>query len=184
MEWLNNYQLALEKAQELRKPILLQFEMENCGGCKKLYSETYTDEKVAHEMQEWFVLLKLDIIKEREIRKSLGAYWTPAMYFLDQNGRNAYSFNGYLPANEFRALMRVALSEILIPKGKYDDVISLTMNDFDELSTTSFASKLLMQKGLAEYIKTKNKDNFKMLIKGIIEKYPFSSEAKTYFWND
>lgn len=184
MNWLNNYNEALAKAQELRKFVYLQFEMENCGGCKKLYNETYNDPNVISELEEWFVLLKLDIIKEREIRKSLGAYWTPAMYFLDHNGRNAYFFNGYLPADEFRALMRVALSELLIPKGKYDDVAAITMKNFDELSKTSFAPKLLMQKGLAEYIKTKDKETFKALIRRIINEYPNSSEAKTYFWND
>lgn len=184
MNWLNNYNEALEKAQELKKFVYLQFEMENCGGCKKLYEQTYINLEVNSELDKWFVLLKLDIIKDREIRKALGAYWTPSMYFLDYNGRNAYFYNGYLPADEFRALLRVALSELLIPKGKYDDVIDITMSNFDDLSKTSFAPKLLMQKGLAEYIKTKDKETFKALIRKIINDYPNSTEAKTYFWND
>ena len=55
--------------------------MDNCGGCKKLEATTYKDQKVIEEMNEWFVLLKLDLIKDREVRKMLGAYWTPAMLF-------------------------------------------------------------------------------------------------------
>ncbi len=64
---------------------------------------TYKDQKVIEEMNEWFVLLKLDLIKDREVRKMLGAYWTPAIYFLDQNGNSYYHFNGYLPADRIQS---------------------------------------------------------------------------------
>ena len=83
MDWLTNLDKAKEESLKLKKPILLQFEMENCGGCKKLEETTYKDQKVNDEMNEWFVLLKLDLIKDREVRKLLGAYWTPSIYFLD-----------------------------------------------------------------------------------------------------
>lgn len=184
MEWLHDYNKALEVAQGQRKPILLQFEMDNCGGCKRLEKDTYKDEKLIAEMQEWFVLLKLDLIKDREIRKNFSAYWTPAFYFLNEFGKSHYFFNGYLPANEMRALIRLALSELLIPKGKYDAVIEIISKDINKLENTSFYPKLLVQRGLAEYIKTKDKEKFKGIIKSIIEKYPYSTEAKMYFWED
>jgi len=72
MEWLTNLEQAKEESLKSRKPILLQFEMDGCGGCKKLNATTYKDHKVIDEMNEWFVLLKLDLIKDREVRKSLG----------------------------------------------------------------------------------------------------------------
>ena len=106
MEWLTNLDKAKEESVKTKKNILLQFEMENCGGCKKLEATTYKEQKLIDEMNEWFVLLKLDLIKDKEVRRSLGAYWTPAIYFLDSNGNSYYHFNGYLPANEFRAMLR------------------------------------------------------------------------------
>jgi len=116
MNWLTNLEQAKEESVKTHKPILLQFEMDGCGGCKKLNATTYKDLKVIDEMNEWFVLLKLDLIKDREIRKSLGAYWTPAMYFLDQNGNSYFHFNGYLPADEFRAMLRLGIAETIMPR--------------------------------------------------------------------
>jgi thioredoxin-related protein len=107
MKWLNNLEQAKTESSKTHKPIILQFEMDGCGGCKKLYSETYMNRKVQEEMSEWFVLLKLDLIKDREIRRELAAYWTPAFYFLDNKGKSYYNFNGYLPANEFRIIIRL-----------------------------------------------------------------------------
>ncbi|MGB9772392.1 MAG: thioredoxin family protein, partial [Candidatus Kapaibacteriota bacterium] len=83
MVWLTNLEQAKEEATKSHKLILLQFEMDGCGGCRKMNATTYKDPKVIEEMNEWFVLLKQDLIKDREVRKMLGAYWTPAFYFLD-----------------------------------------------------------------------------------------------------
>jgi len=69
MNWLTNLEQAKEESQKNRKPILLQFEMDECGGCKKLYAETFPNPKVEPEMTEWFVILKLDLIKDRETRR-------------------------------------------------------------------------------------------------------------------
>lgn len=35
MNWLTNLEQAKEESLKSYKPILLQFEMDNCGGCKK-----------------------------------------------------------------------------------------------------------------------------------------------------
>ena len=150
MEWLTNLDKAKEESVKIKKIILLQFEMENCGGCKKLEATTYKDQKVVDEMNEWFVLLKLDLIKDKEVRRSLGAYWTPAIYFLDSNGNSYYHFNGYLPANEFRAMMRLGIAETVMPRGRYDDIINIIDKDIDELTKTSFYPKLLVARETAQ----------------------------------
>jgi len=184
MEWLTNFEQAKEESLKSRKLILLQFEMEGCGGCKKLNATTYKNQKVVDEMNEWFVLLKLDLIKEREVRKLLGAYWTPAIYFLDQNGNSFYHFNGYLPADEFRAMLRLGISETNMPRGRYDDIIKFIDKDLDELSVTSFYPKLLVERETARYIKLKDNSQLKKTLKEVQNKYPESTEAKMYFWDE
>ncbi len=183
MEWLTDFKLAKEESLKLKKPILLQFEMENCGGCKKLAATTFQDRKVVDEMNEWFIPLKLDIIKDREVRRTLGAYWTPAIYFLDQNGNSFYHFNGYLPADEFSAMLRLGIAETLMPRGKYDDIIKVIDKDLDELSQCSLYPKLLVAKETARYIKTKDNSQLKKSLKEIQQKFPESVEAKMYFWD-
>lgn len=183
MNWLKNIEEAKEEATKSKKLILLQFEMESCGGCKKLEATTYKDPKVIEEMNEWFVLLKLDLIKDREIRKMLGAYWTPAMYFLDQNGNSFYHFNGYLPGDEFRAMLRLGIAETIMPRGRYDDIIKMIDRNIDELINTSFYPKLLVARETARYIKIKDNSQLRKTLKEIQNTHPQSTEAKMYFWD-
>lgn len=184
MNWFSNFEQAKEESTKAHKPILLQFEMDGCGGCNKLYKETYLDNKVQEEMQNWFVLLKLDLIKEREIRKQLSAYWTPSFYFLDQNGKSYFNFNGYIPPKELRIILRLGFAETMIPKGKYTEAIQVLLKDFEELKDSPLASKLLITYELANYIKTKDKDLFMKGMKNIQLLYPNSLEAKMYFWDE
>lgn len=182
--WFTNLDEAKQESLKSRKPILLQFEMEGCGGCKKLYEETYTTPKVMEEMNEWFVLLKLDLIKNREIRKELSAYWTPSFYFLDSNGKSYFNFNGYVPADEFRIILRLGYSEAMIPKGKYAEAIQVMSKDIEQFEGNPLLPKLLAQNGIANYIKTKDKNAFMKTMKEIQIKYPQSLEAKMYFWEE
>lgn len=184
MNWLNDFEKAKKEAQNSHKPILLQFEMDNCGGCEKLYDETYPDEKVQEEMNEWFVLLKLDLIKDRKIRRELSGYWTPSFYFLDHNGKSYYNFNGFLPSEEFRLMLRIGYSESMIPKGKYDEVIDIIDKDIESFKESVLYPKAIMQRGIAEYIKTKDNPAFRKTMKELQDKYPNSLEAKMYFWNE
>ncbi len=184
MNWLTNFEKAKEEAAKTRKLIFLQFVMDGCGGCKKLEETTYKNEKVITELNEFFILLQLDLINEREIRRMLGAYWTPSFYFLDFNGNSFFHFNGYLPADEFRAMIRIGVVEMLMPRGRYDEIINLIDHNIDELKNTSFYPKLLVAREKARYIKTKDNSKLKELMKEIIHKYPDSTEAKMYFWND
>ncbi len=184
MNWLTNLEEAKEESLKLRKPILLQFEMDGCGGCKKLYEKTYSDENVQAEMSDWFVLLRLDLIKDRGIRRELSGYWTPSFYFLDYNGKSNFNFNGYLPADEFRIILRLGFAETQIPKGKYADAIEVMSKDIEQFKGNSLLPKLLAQKGIAEYIKTKDKKTFMGVMKGIQLKYSTSLEAQMYFWEE
>jgi thioredoxin-related protein len=184
MEWLTNLDKAKEESVKTKKNILLQFEMENCGGCKKLVATTYKEQKLIDEMNEWFVLLKLDLIKDKEVRRSLGAYWTPAIYFLDSNGNSYYHFNGYLPANEFRAMLRLGIAETIMPRGKYNDIINIIDKDLDELTKTSFYPKLLAARETARYIKIKDNSQLRKTLKELQNSHSQSTEAKMYFWDE
>lgn len=184
MNWLTDFNESKDQSAKTRKPILLQFEMENCGGCKKLYAETYRDQQVQDEMQQWFVLLKLDLIKDREMRRDLAAYWTPSFYVLDHKDKSYYHFNGYLPPVDFRIILRLGLAEAWIPRGRYDETVNALSQDVDSLSDSALYPALLKQRALAGYIKTKDRDIFRGTMRELRETYPDSLEARMYFWQD
>lgn len=184
MEWLNNFEQAKEDAAKSRKVILLQFEMDNCGGCKKLYEATYPDQKVEKDINEWFIPLKLDIIRDREVRRNFGAYWTPSIYFVDSKGNAYYHFNGYLPPEEFRIILRIGLTETIMPRGRYDDIINIIDQDIDDFKNNSLLPKLLIQRELARYIKTKDNSLLRKTLKEVQKDFPDTIEAKMYYWDE
>ena len=181
--WLNNIEQAKEESAKTQKPILLQFEMDGCGGCKKLYNETYPNPRVAQEMQDWFILLKLDLIKDREIRRELAGYWTPSFYFLDHSEKSYFNFNGFLPANEFRIILRIGYAETKIPRGKYAEAVAVMSKDIEQFSRSPLLPKLMTQRAIAEYIRSKDKQIFMKAMAGIRDSYPNSLEARMYFWD-
>ncbi len=70
--------------------------MDICGGCKKMNATTYKDQNVIDEMNEWFVLLKQDLIKGQRNQKIIRCILDSGFLFLEQNGNSFYHFNGYL----------------------------------------------------------------------------------------
>lgn len=184
MNWLNNFEQAKEEAAKSRKIILLQFEMENCSGCKKLYKTTYLSPEIQKEVSEWFIPLKLDIIKDREVRRNFGAYWTPSVYFVEQNGNSYYHFNGYLPPEEFRIMLRLGLAETLMPRGRYDDIVKIIDQSIDDFKNNNLLPKLLVQRELAQFIKSKDNSVLRKTLKNIQIEFPDTLEAKMYYWDD
>jgi thioredoxin-related protein len=182
--WLNDFEQAKTEAMKSRKPILLQFDVEGCGGCKKLYSYTYKNPKVTEELNDNFILLQLNIREARDVRRKYSAYWTPSFYVLDFKENLFFKFRGYFPPEEFRILLRVGFAEASIPKGKFDDAKKFLNKDFDELSGNILAPKILVMKGIIDYLHDRDNKKFRSVIKQIKEKYPQSPEASQYFWED
>ena len=81
--WFTDFDRAAEESKKSRKPILLQFHRDRCSGCRKLYAVTYPDPDVNRELFQWFIPIRLDILKDRKIRVQYSAVWTPSFYFLE-----------------------------------------------------------------------------------------------------
>ena len=72
----------------------------------------------------------------------------------------------------------------MIPKGKYDDSIKVMSKDIEQFENNPLLPKLLAQRGIANYIKSKDKSSFMKIMKDIQQNYPYSLESKMYFWDD
>ncbi len=182
--WLLDFEEAKELARKERKPILLQFEIEKCGGCKKMYSHTYLDEKVSQELSSRFILLMLNIREAHKVRREYAAYWTPSFYFLDYNGKSYYTFKGYFPPDQFRIHLRIGFSEASIPKGRFKEAMEYLNSGYDDLSKNILYPKILVLKGMIDYLHDRDNLKFRAVIKSIKEQYPESPEASQYFWDE
>jgi thioredoxin-related protein len=183
-KWFFNFEAASQESKKSRRPILLQFHRVQCSGCRKMYAVTYPDPEVSAELYQWFVPLRLDILKEHHIRSSYSAVWTPSFYFLDYRGKLLHSLPGYLPPEDFRIVMRLGLAAYHIPRGKYSEAIEILTDGLEQFSTNPRAATLRFWRGMANYLKTYDSQQFREEMLEIQETYPNSPEARMWPWED
>ena len=183
-KWFFDLEKAKDEAKLAHKPIMIQFHRTSCSGCKRLYSLTYPNEDVSRELYDWFIPVRLDILKEHRIRSNYSAVWTPSFYWIDYKGKLYFFFPGYLNPEDFRIMMRLGLASWLIPHGKYNEAIDILNNGLKLFPNNVIASKLMFYRSMAKYLKTWDNKLFKDEISKIRENYPDSLEARMWPWED
>lgn len=181
-DWFASYDEALGEAKRLRKPVLLQFEREDCVGCQKLYAHTYTDPWVEKELASHFIPLKLNIRKDRRIRAQYSAVWTPSFYFLDYMGRSHHSLAGYVNAEDFRLTLRLAVAKIGIPRGRYDEAIRSLEDAIALFPDNPLNPTLRYWRIIARYLKNWDQQQMRADFEELKHKFPFSPEARMWPW--
>ena len=182
--WYFELEPALEAARTQGKAVLLQFHREDCAGCKKMVSSTFPNAEVQQELFQWFVPVRLEIMKNRELRLKYSAYWTPSFYFLDYHGKMLQYFNGYLGVEDFRIVLRLGKAAIDIPRGRYFDVIDRMDEGLKLFPDNPRSASMLFTRGMAEYLIGTEKSSFRGAMTEIVEQYPNSPEARMWPWMD
>jgi len=183
-KWYSNPAKALEEAKVKRKPVMLQFERDNCSGCRKLYSVTFKELEVEKEIFKYVIPLRVNILKEREIRRKYSAVWTPSFYFINYKGKLFYSFSGYLPPEDFRIILRLGVSSFLVPQGKYSEAIEILEEGIRLFPENPRRPELMLKLGMAKYLKTWDNKMFRREMDEIRRRFPDSAIARMWAWED
>jgi thioredoxin-related protein len=107
--WLNSYEAGLEKAKLEQKPVVLYFWATWCKFCKRLHDEVYPDPEVNSLLTERFVLVAINIDRDKEVPPKYGVQYPPAIIFTDENGQVIERVMGYVPKEAFLQYARGAL---------------------------------------------------------------------------
>jgi thioredoxin-related protein len=117
LKWLS-FSEGLQVAAKTHKPMLVDVYTNWCGWCKRMEATTYKDEKVIQDLNENFVIVKLnaesdravhykDASTEREVAQdqwSVSGY--PTTVFLKWDGEVISPLPGYVPADNFHPILR------------------------------------------------------------------------------
>lgn len=182
--WYSELEPAIVAARSEGKAVLLQFHRDECAGCKKMYASTYPDPDVQQDLFQWFVPVRQDILKNRDVRSKYSAYWTPSFFFLDHHGKMLQSFNGYLGVEDFRIILRLGKAAIDLPQGRYLQVIDLMDDGLKKFPSNPRSAAMLFTRGMAEYLLGREKSAFRGAMTEITELYPNSPEARMWPWMD
>ncbi len=108
MQWMTNYQQAVDKARKENKYLLLFFTGSDwCGWCKKIDSEVFSDPAFARAVGNRFVFVELDFPMNKvqnpelsqqnnELKQKFGVSGYPTVIILDSN-QSFVAETGYRP---------------------------------------------------------------------------------------
>ena len=106
IEWLKNYDSALEQAKKEKKIVLVDIYTDWCGWCKKLDHDTYTDKEVQAKVATGFIAVKINPEKSPEgakLAQQFGVRGFPNIVFINAEGKKLAQIGGYVNAATFLA---------------------------------------------------------------------------------
>ncbi len=103
----NTYNVLLEEAQRLKKPMMLVFSTKNSSTSVQMDSATLSNVFVASYISLNYLAKKIDMTEEGDSRllKKYGVKQFPTTLFLDSKGRVIGKMEGFYPADFFMKVM-------------------------------------------------------------------------------
>ena len=110
VSWSNDYQQALQTAQEQKKPLLLAFHASWCGFCNKMKETTYRDPAVVQKAAS-FIPIMIDTDRQPALSQKYQVDVIPAYRIVTPAGKILASFEGYQPPDEFIESLQAGLEK-------------------------------------------------------------------------
>lgn len=128
LNWLT-YNEGLVKSMIENKPTLIYFYSDQCGWCRRLEEESFSDPDIQSMMSSYFSIIKINSnssktildendnqISERELSERIfQVRGNPTIWFLDSGNERIASLPGYIPAELLTQVL------VYIKDGQYRD---------------------------------------------------------------
>jgi len=110
--WKPYSEQTLQEAQNLKKPVIIDFYATWCTPCRELEDVTFHDASIVKEAESDFVMVKVDVTKggnklHERLLQEYGVKGVPTIVFLNANGQERRDLRlvDYIPANQFLGRM-------------------------------------------------------------------------------
>jgi TolA-binding protein len=111
----------------------------------------YPEPRVTAFISEHFEPVRLHVKKHPEAMGRFGANWTPTVLIDDGDGKEYYRVEGYLPANDFLAQLKLGYAHYLFKSGNFAEAEKAFREVVDELPNTDAAPEALYWAGVSKY---------------------------------
>ena len=85
INWRENYAGALQEAVRTSRPLLIDFEADWCGWCKKLDRETFGNGDVIRLVEQFFIPVRIDTDREPKLSAKFEVRGLPTILLLGPN---------------------------------------------------------------------------------------------------
>ena len=92
---------SLEAAKTQGKPLFIYFRSESCGWCKKFEAESFTNQSIVSTLNKNFILVAIDVYKQKNETRYFRVRGTPTEVFLDSDGTEIGRLPGYVDNQTF-----------------------------------------------------------------------------------
>jgi len=135
-------------------------------------TETYPNEKVARVLNESFVPLKLVLSEIPQLAKKFNVAWTPTFLVVDSAEAVHSRSVGWLPPDEFKAELDVALGLAFFQTGNYGEAKARFDHVIQHHPKALSAADALYWYGVADYRATGQKETLLKSWNRIIDLHP------------
>jgi hypothetical protein len=111
----------------------------------------YPDPQVATFINDSFVPARAHVKEQPEAFERFGAQWTPTVLILDPGGVERHRFEGYLPAPDFLAQLRLGLAQAAKARGDWAEAERRYRELADDPSAGEAGPEALYWAGVAKY---------------------------------
>ncbi|MCB0332588.1 MAG: thioredoxin family protein [Bdellovibrionales bacterium] len=91
VEWFEQEQIALQRANEVERPVMIDLYADWCAACKKLDSQTFSDERVAQALKDKVVPTRVNFTTEtthtEELSEKYQVVGLPCILFVTKDGK-------------------------------------------------------------------------------------------------
>jgi thiol:disulfide interchange protein DsbD len=101
VKFYTDLSIALGAAKEQGKPLFVYARSAYCYWCKKFEEESFTNKSVIDRLNENFILVSIDVDKQKDETRDFRVYGTPTEIFLDPNGTEIKRIRGYVDNGTF-----------------------------------------------------------------------------------
>jgi tetratricopeptide (TPR) repeat protein len=115
----------------------------------------YVDANVAALVQQHFVPVRVHVRDQADDFKRLGArysaQWTPTVLLIDEGGEERYRLEGFLPAGDFLAQLKLGLGHAAFARGDFKEAERWFREVVSSHPDTDAAPEALYWAGVAKY---------------------------------
>jgi hypothetical protein len=138
----------------------------------------YPNPQVASYIQQNFLPVKIHIKEQPQSFQRFGARWTPTLILLDSEGTERYRFEGFLPAEDFLAHLRLGVGHALFARNQFKEAEEQFREVSRRYPNSEAAAEALYWSGVANYKATGNAGALQETAREFSNKYQQSSWAK------
>ena len=113
IKWYENYNVALKKAKEAKKPLFIFMERKSppCRWCEKMKKETLNDEKISSIVNKNFIAVK--IVRENKNYPSfLKTKFVPTIFILTHKEKPVTKIVGYWSVSDLESDLKYVLRKL------------------------------------------------------------------------